>query len=49
MSIGAESELTCTNGWQDVVAGSTFADRIGSTAYVRTLCKRRPAESAPPE
>ncbi len=46
MSIGAESELTCTSGWQDVVARSAFADRIGTDAYVRRLCKRRPAAAA---
>jgi hypothetical protein len=44
MSIGADSELTCTSGWQDVVARSPLADEIGRTAYVKTLCRREPAE-----
>jgi hypothetical protein len=44
MSIGAESELTCTSGWQDVVARSPLAQEIGTTAYVKTLCRREPAQ-----
>lgn len=44
MSIGAESELACTSGWQDVVARSPLADDIGTTVYVKTLCRCEPIE-----
>jgi hypothetical protein len=40
MSVHAESELECMRGWQEVVARSPFANQIGSTAYVKTLCER---------
>ena len=44
MSIPAASELTCTNGWQDIVARSALAGSIGTESYVRTLCRRTAAE-----
>jgi hypothetical protein len=40
MSIHVESELGCTSGWQDVIARSAFAQDIGKTAYVKTICRR---------
>ena len=45
MSIPAESELTCIFGWQEVVGRTAFADQIGSTAYVKTICRRAAGES----
>jgi hypothetical protein len=40
LSNGAENELACVMGWQDVVARSALAHEIGKTAYVKTLCRR---------
>ncbi len=40
MATGVKNELECTMGWQEVVARSAFARDIGSTAYVKTLCRR---------
>jgi hypothetical protein len=40
MSIHVDSELGCTSGWQDVIARSAFAQDIGKTAYIKTLCRR---------
>jgi hypothetical protein len=48
LSTGVESELSCVMGWQDVVARSALASDIGRTAYVKTLCRRAPAEPANP-
>lgn len=42
MSIRVDSELGCTTGWEERIAASPLFDEIGSTAYVKTLC-RRPA------
>ena len=44
-SVGVANEVDCTWGWQEVVARSPRAREIGSTAYVKTLCRRLP----PPE
>jgi hypothetical protein len=44
MSIPAQSELTCTTGWQDIVARSALAGGIGTESYVKTLCRRTAAE-----
>ena len=48
LSTGVESELSCVMGWQDVVARSALASDIGRSAYVKTLCRRAPAEPANP-
>jgi hypothetical protein len=40
MSIGADNELQCTQGWQDLVARSAFGKDVGTTAYIRTRCVR---------
>jgi hypothetical protein len=48
LSTGVESELSCVMGWQDVVARSALASEIGRTAYVKTLCRRAPAEPGKP-
>ena len=39
MSVRVDTELGCASGWQDVVARAAFADDIGKTAYVKTLCR----------
>jgi hypothetical protein len=44
LSIPAESEIACLFGWQEVVGHSAFADEIGSTAYVKAVCRRVLAE-----
>ena len=48
LSTGVKSELSCVMGWQDVVARSALASEIGRTAYVKTLCRRAPAEPGNP-
>jgi hypothetical protein len=47
LSTGVENELSCVMGWQDVVARSALAREVGSTVYVKTLCRR--ARAAPAE
>ncbi len=44
MSVRVDSELGCTTGWQDVVARSAFAKDIGTTSYLKTLCRPAPPE-----
>ncbi|HVJ52664.1 MAG TPA: hypothetical protein VM689_09395 [Aliidongia sp.] len=41
MSTVVDNELGCASGWQDVIARSPLQKDIGTTAYVRTICKRR--------
>lgn len=48
MSNGVENELRCVMGWQDVVAHSALAHEIGKSAYVKTICRHRRAETAQP-
>jgi len=45
LAIGVENELGCATGWQDVVARSAVARGVGTTAYVKTLCRRAGAGS----
>ncbi len=40
MSVRVHSELGCITGWQDVVARSALAKDIGTTSYLKTLCRR---------
>jgi hypothetical protein len=47
LSMGAENELQCTQGWQDLVARSAFGKDVGTTAYIRTRCTRNKDE--PPQ
>ncbi len=37
-----QSELGCATGWQDVIARSPLGREVGTSAYVRTICRRRP-------
>ena len=39
LSASVESELRCTMGWQEVVARSSLRDGIGTTSYVKTVCR----------
>jgi hypothetical protein len=41
MSTVVESELGCATGWQDVIARSPLGREVGTTAYVRTICRRQ--------
>jgi len=41
MSTVVENELGCASGWQDVIARSPLGREVGSTAYVRTICRRQ--------
>ena len=48
LSAGVENELSCVMGWQDVVARSALAGKIGRTAYVKTLCRRADSDPSQP-
>jgi hypothetical protein len=48
LSTVVDSELDCNFGWQEIVGRSPLAGRIGSTAYVKTLCRRAPDGTGPP-
>lgn len=48
LSTGVDNELSCTMGWQDVVARSALAAEIGRTAYVKTLCRRAGSDPGKP-
>ena len=41
MSTVVDSELGCTTGWQDVIARSPLGKEVGTSAYVRTICRRQ--------
>lgn len=41
MSTVVESELGCATGWQDVIARSPLGREVGTSAYVRTICRRQ--------
>jgi hypothetical protein len=43
--VGADNEIGCTAGWQDVMARSPLADDIGGGSCVKAICRR--AEPAP--
>ncbi len=44
LSTRVASELGCATGWQEIVARSARGVDVGSTTYVRTLCRRIPAD-----
>jgi hypothetical protein len=44
LSMSAQSELTCTTGWQDIIARSPLAAGVGTESYVKTLCRRTGAD-----
>lgn len=41
MSTVVQNELGCATGWQDVIARSPLGKEVGTTAYVRTICRRQ--------
>lgn len=41
MSTVVRNELGCASGWQDVIARSPLGREVGTTAYVRTICRRQ--------
>ncbi len=40
LSTRVSSELACTMGWQEVIARSVLKDGIGSTTYLKTVCRK---------
>ena len=50
MSIRVASEMGCAVGWQELLARSSLRDTLGSTAYLKTVCRinRRGVNSPPP-
>lgn len=42
-SIRVDSELGCSMGWQEIVARSARGADVGSTTYLKTLCRRIPS------
>lgn len=44
LSTVVENELRCTAGWQEDIARSALRESVGKTTYVRTICRRKPAE-----
>ena len=34
------NELSCTVGWQEVIARSPSGEDVGSETYLKTLCRR---------
>jgi hypothetical protein len=41
------SELDCLGGWQEDIGRSALRDEIGRSAYIKTICRRMPAD--PPD
>ncbi len=44
LSSGVENELSCAMSWEDIVARSALATKIGHTPYAKTLCRRAKAD-----
>jgi hypothetical protein len=40
MSKDVDSELGCLSGWQEVIGRSPLREGVGTTSYVRTICRR---------
>ena len=47
-STRVQSELGCATGWQEIVARSALRGDIGTTTYVKTLCRRIPVDRDSP-
>ncbi|HWK46284.1 MAG TPA: hypothetical protein VNT30_16305 [Stellaceae bacterium] len=41
MSKVVQNELGCATGWQEVIARSPLSKEVGTSSYVRTLCRRQ--------
>lgn len=39
-SIHVENELRCAFGWQEIIARTDLGAEIGTTSYLKTLCRR---------
>ncbi|CAM5767196.1 hypothetical protein LMIY3S_02080 [Labrys miyagiensis] len=50
MSVRVASEIGCAMGWQELVARSSLREGLGSSAYLKTICRidRRGEQGAPP-
>jgi hypothetical protein len=44
LSTRVPSELGCWGGWQEVIARSALRDGIGTTTYLKTVCRRLPPD-----
>jgi hypothetical protein len=40
LSTRVANELSCTMGWQEVIARSALGTEVGSQTYLKTLCRR---------
>jgi hypothetical protein len=49
MSTKVRSEVACTMGWQEIIARSALRHELGSTTYLKTVCRRMaPLKNTPP-
>ena len=44
LSVRVANEIQCTVGWQEVIARSSLGEDVGTTTYLKTLCRRRPRD-----
>jgi hypothetical protein len=40
LSIRVGNELSCTIGWQEIIARSALKEGVGRETYLKTLCRR---------
>lgn len=40
-----QSELACTQGWQEIIARGGLKEGLGDQFYVKTLCQPLPTET----
>ena len=48
LSTRVQNELNCTMGWQEIIARSALNEGLGSTAYLKTACRRVPQREGTP-
>lgn len=48
LTISVDNELRCSFGWEDVIARSAYGRDVGTTAYIRTKCRRAVVNDGPP-
>jgi hypothetical protein len=39
LSTTVSSELRCTMGWQEIIARTSLRDGVGTSSYVKTVCR----------
>jgi hypothetical protein len=39
LSTRVSSELRCTMGWQEIIARTSLRDGLGTTSYLKTVCR----------